>query len=74
MIIRFVALLLLLTTVSSYRLFLIGGNTDDTSPLVYQGLANTVPNRPPQPGKCSSDWNDTQCPRIAVATSAADNQ
>ena len=72
MINRFLALLLLLLTVNSLRLFLIGGNTNEKDTLVYQQLAGSIPGRPPQ-SKCDQDWNTTKCPRIAVATSAASN-
>jgi hypothetical protein len=66
-----VLVLVLTATASSLRLFLIGGNTNETAVLVYERLASSVPNRPPQPAKCDSDWSTTRCPRIAVATSAA---
>jgi hypothetical protein len=37
-------------------------------------LANLIPNKPPMPGKCDQNWTTTKCPKIAVATSAADTQ
>ena len=70
---RFLALFLLILTVHSLRLFLIGGNTNEKDTLVYQQLAGSIPDRPPQT-KCDQNWNTTKCPRIAVATSAASNK
>lgn len=41
---------------------------------MFSALAKIVPNRPPQPKKCSDNWDTTICPRIAIATSAATDE
>lgn len=65
---------LLITASSSLKLFLIGGACNENSTLVFGQLASTIPSRPPQPNLCDQDWDTTICPRIAVVTSAAENE
>jgi cyanophycinase-like exopeptidase len=66
--------LLCFLEVITLRVFLIGGGANENSTLVFERLANIVAGRPPQPKRCNQDWDSTTCPRIAVVTSAAENE
>jgi hypothetical protein len=61
----------ILVEISSIKVFLVGGGANENSTLVFGELAKVVVGRPPQPKKCSDDWNTTPCPRIAIVTSAS---
>jgi hypothetical protein len=60
----------LFNMISGLRIFLMGGNVNDNETTIYESLAKAT-NRTPQPNRCSDDWDETKCPRIAVVTSAA---
>ncbi|MEY8765908.1 MULTISPECIES: cyanophycinase [Francisella] len=54
------------------KIFLVGGNLDDTYPAIYDDMANSIGFQLHREVSCGS-WNTTKCPKVAVVTSAADN-
>ena len=66
--------LLCLLQVAPIKVFLVGGGANENSTMIFERLANIVAGRPPQPKRCNQDWQTTSCPRIAVVTSAAENE
>lgn len=70
----FLVLFLTVSEVNSIKVFLIGGGANENSTLVFSELAKVVAGRPPQPKKCDDNWDTTKCPRIAIVTSAADDE
>jgi cyanophycinase len=66
--------LLCLLGVSPMKVFLVGGGANENSTLVFERLSKIVSGRSPQPKRCNEDWSTTTCPRIAVVTSAAENE
>lgn len=66
--IRFIPLAGLITLVASLRIFMFGGVLlDDKNPAYRQLVLETgKPTRP----NCDQNWDTTDCPRVAVITSA----
>lgn len=67
-----IAFLLVLAT--PIKIFLIGGAVNENSTLVYSALAKVVPGRNPMPKRCDENWSTTTCPRVAMVTSAAQDE
>lgn len=69
--IRFTLLFALLALASSVKIFMFGGVlVDDGNPAYHQlALETGKPTRP----NCDQNWDTTDCPRVAVITSACPN-
>lgn len=64
---------LILLEVCSFKVFLIGGALADNQTDVFTSLAAAT-GKKPNPNKCGDDWKSTDCPKIAIVTSAAQSE
>ena len=62
--------ILLMSLSKSVKIFLIGGALNDNNFELFNAIANST-SRKPSPNNCTTDWDTTTCPRIAVIVSAA---
>ena len=64
---------LILLEVCSFKVFLIGGALADNQTDVFTSLAAAT-GKKTNPNKCGDDWKSTDCPKIAIVTSAAQSE
>lgn len=69
----FLSVLFLVLSANSIKIFLLGGAVTQRQADVYINMAKAT-GKTAQPNNCSQDWSTTTCPRVAVITSAAQNE